>query len=720
MNIRHFPRPLSKQGCQRLWLSLVCFFSIFAILGTSSAAEQSLQAVQRGYYPGAAWPNYEIIVDEFRNNKFLVKITAQEGHQKRAPEAIKEDGKEYANFFLTRLTNPEQGQLYFCIMPLTKFQSQPVNAPHYYDTAAGLISKQYPSPPGGVDTVANEVRQAMYFGYGCLPNRSLDNYFATQIYIWEKLGFKITPGTAFGRTGDLSWYPAFKQDLERRKNAYLTGLPSFAGQNYELEPGQETLLKDDKQVLESLMVSAGFMPEEPQRIEGERGYVDISWIYPNSLSLRPSEDFANSVPVNIAWGGPSTVYCLDNGTEQAVIAPEYSLEPNAFSFTLTSTVKWLPPTPTASLTIQKVAPQVVDWERLELGEGRVVCRPLYEERGLAEVGFRLRSTEDVVTEEEGLVPAGEFSLEFTTDWEGKAHFTDLPCANYVLEEIKTPAGYVPVREPISLSVVEDTDPLAADQPFEVRNSRIPFSLKAFKVLQDVQDLDPAALEANVGQMRFGLELAEDFANAYTSLPAGSLVAVSGLTELENSNYALGERPRTGELWTSLELTPPFPGRYRLVELNSGAYHEAMEALELDLSNLESSTPLADGTRALMLNFPLYNQRIVKVPEGSRPEPDQVPPTDPRPLPSSEAPQIIVEPHIQNSSPPINLEINQVAPDPAPGQTPPIRVGSYVERLPDNANLAVQLPRTGAADVGMFSTLLVLVGAFIRKVNLTLF
>lgn len=719
MNNHHFPRSMSKQGCKSFYLSLFCFLSIFVLLGTSLAAEQSLQTLPREHSVGAEWPNYEVIVKAFYSDKFLVEVSCPEGHQERAPKAQKADGKDYDNFFLTRLTNPEQNKIYFCIMPLTKFKSQPLGISHYYDTAIGLISKQYSFNPDKVATVAEEIRQAMYFGYGCLPNPTLDNYFATQIYIWDKLGFRVTWGTAYGiRNGDLSWYPAFRSDLERRKNAYLSGLPSFAGQNYDLEPGQETILTDDKQVLESVMLSAGFVPDQAQRIEGERGYVDISWIYPNSLKLQASEDFANSVPVNISWGGPSTVYCLDNGTEQAIIAPEYNMDPNSFSFTLTSTVQWLPPTPTASLTIQKLASQVVDWERLDLGDGLIVYQPIYEERGLADVRFRLRSIEDVVTEE-GLVPAGEFSLEFTSDEEGKAHFTDLPCVDYILEEIRTPAGYMPSAEPISLTVIEDADPTVLDEPFVIKNDRIPFSLKAFKVLQDVQDIDPAALEANIGQMHFGLELTEDFANAYTSLPAGSLVSVSGLTDLANPSYVLGERPGTGERWTTLELTPPFPGHYKLVELNPGAYHQAMEALELDLSNLHVSAPLADGTREMMINFPLYNQRIFDPPADPVPEPEEVVETDPQPLPSSAPPQIIVEPHIQNSAPPINLEITQVAPDPAPVQTPPIQVGSYVEKRPDNANLAVQLPRTGAADIGAFSTILVFVGAFLRGVYMKL-
>lgn len=704
MSIQYFPR--FRKATMTFLLILACVFSLFAGLGVLTVAEEA-PAPQSAYSPGAAWPNFQLNLQEFKNSRALIKVSCFTKHQNRAPAAHTENGIDSTHFFITHLSDPAQNQTYFCIMPLTKFQKEPLNIPHYYDTVPGLLAKQYQFSGSSLDAVVEDVREAMYFGFGCLPAPTDDDYSAAQMYVWEKLGFEISPGNYFGMRGDQSWYPPFKEAIEKRREAYKAGLPSLAGQDYEIEPGKETILTDDKGVLESIMLSAGYFPDQAQRIEGDRGYVDISWVYPNTLKLQASEDFANSLPVTIAWGGPSTMYCLDNGEEQAVVAPEYHLDPNSFSFSLHSTVKWLPPTPTARLTIQKLAPQVVAWDRQDLSDGHTLYKPIYEEKGLGQVAFKLTATDDVVTEE-GVLPAGDFNLEFTTDSDGKAYFAEIPCVNYLLQELDVPAGYALETSPIKLSVVEDTDPTAPDQPFVVRNSRIALRLQANKVLQGIQNIEPAALQTNLSQMCFGLELKDDFANAYTRLPAGSLVAISNLQNLPDSSLALGERPQNGELWTSLELIPPFPGHFRLVELNAGAYHQAMAPLDLDLSHLEASLPLADGSRALKLNFPLYNQR--------KPEPEKNIQTSSPSLPQPEPRDLIVNPPIQNAAPSVEVKVNNVLPDPAPGQAPPIQVGSYVERRPDTANLAVQLPRTGAADTSIYSSLLLFLGFLFRKLQ----
>ncbi|MDO5033494.1 MAG: hypothetical protein Q4D97_01485, partial [Eubacteriales bacterium] len=85
-------------------------------------------------------------------------------------------------------------------------------------------------------------------------------------------------------------------------------------------------------------------------------------------------------------------------------------------------------------------------------------------------------------------------------------------------------------------------------------------------------------------------------------------------------------------------------------------------------------------------------------------------------PSQTLPPVEVKPVIQNSSPDISVEVNNLAPaNPAP-QKPPVQVGAYVEKAPNNANLAVQLPRTGAVDGGGLSLLALALGLILRKLH----
>ncbi|MDO5033633.1 MAG: prealbumin-like fold domain-containing protein, partial [Eubacteriales bacterium] len=627
---------------------LVLTIILAAFLGGGSSTRVAAENLTNSdlYTNGAAWPHIQILRNNLHNTRYLVKVSAVKGFQERSEIRDSESGWEVSDYHMPVLSTSVSDlpdSAVFCVMPLTYFLHQPPAASSRYYTARDLISRVYDIDEGSLSDLVHKVRMGLYFGYGCLPPalRDYDNYMATQIYIWKQIGFQVADGMVYDLVGDLSWYPEYEQKINQRIEAYFAQEPSLSGQAYELEPGGELLLTDENQVIESLMTAAGFTPDQAVRVEAERGYVDISWKYPNSIQLMASADFANALDITLEAEGGSTMYCLDNGVEQGVITPEFFLDPRTFSFRLNSTQKWFDPTPTSQLIIQKNALQVVDWEREDLGNGRQLYHAVYEERGLAGVKFRLTNREEIVLEE-GPLAAGEWQLDFQTDELGKAYLSDLPCVSYDLTEVEAPTGYAPLTEPLSITVQEAVEGEESPKSLVVRNTRLPLTLKAIKILQGVENIEAADLEASIGEMRFALELREDFQNAYTSLPAGSIVATSGLTSMGDPWLELGEGPGPGERWTSLSLTPPFPGHFRLIELNAGRYHQAMDPLDLDLTSLAKASLLPEGFYELNLRSPLYNQRLPEPNRATEPtEESRV--TDPDPLPATPQPSETPQP-----------------------------------------------------------------------------
>ena len=106
----------------------------------------------------------------------------------------------------------------------------------------------------------------------------------------------------------------------------------------------------------------------------------------------------------------------------------------------------------AEIDIEKLAKQFSKIESQESEYGKV-SSPVFEEKGLAKVSFRLIAAEDVVTPE-GTVryTKGQVVSNIKTDKEGKAKTEKVYLGKYILEEVETPNGYINTTEPKEITI----------------------------------------------------------------------------------------------------------------------------------------------------------------------------------------------------------------------------------------------------------------------------
>ena len=106
----------------------------------------------------------------------------------------------------------------------------------------------------------------------------------------------------------------------------------------------------------------------------------------------------------------------------------------------------------AEIDIEKLAKQFSKVQSQESEYGKV-SSPVFEEKGLAKVSFKLIAAEDIVTPE-GTVryTKGQVVSNIKTDKEGKAKTEKVYLGKYILEEVETPNGYINVTEPKEITI----------------------------------------------------------------------------------------------------------------------------------------------------------------------------------------------------------------------------------------------------------------------------
>ena len=106
----------------------------------------------------------------------------------------------------------------------------------------------------------------------------------------------------------------------------------------------------------------------------------------------------------------------------------------------------------AEIDIEKLAKQFSKVQSQESEYGKV-SSPVFEEKGLAKVSFKLIAAEDIVTPE-GTVryTKGQVVSNIKTDKEGKAQTEKVYLGKYILEEVETPNGYINTTEPKEITI----------------------------------------------------------------------------------------------------------------------------------------------------------------------------------------------------------------------------------------------------------------------------
>ena len=106
----------------------------------------------------------------------------------------------------------------------------------------------------------------------------------------------------------------------------------------------------------------------------------------------------------------------------------------------------------AEIDIEKLAKQFSKVQSQESEYGKV-SSPVFEEKGLAKVSFKLIAAEDIVTTE-GTVryTKGQVVSNIKTDKEGKAQTEKVYLGKYILEEVETPNGYISTTEPKEITI----------------------------------------------------------------------------------------------------------------------------------------------------------------------------------------------------------------------------------------------------------------------------
>ncbi|MBO5476713.1 MAG: MucBP domain-containing protein, partial [Clostridia bacterium] len=142
----------------------------------------------------------------------------------------------------------------------------------------------------------------------------------------------------------------------------------------------------------------------------------------------------------------------------------------------------------AVVEVTKLAEQLTRFETTDTQYGKLNT-PVYEEKGLKGVTFKLTAAEDVVTPE-GTVryTKGQVVSTFTTDANGIATSEKVYLGKYILEEISTVNGYVLDTTPVELNIEYTTqDEEVQTIKVEKKNEKQEVNLTFEKVYKELQE-----------------------------------------------------------------------------------------------------------------------------------------------------------------------------------------------------------------------------------------
>lgn len=371
------------------------------------------------------------------------------------------------------------------------------------------------------DTLNESTRKHLSYiassGYN-VSNRQSDKWYAaTQLYIWEVLGY------TFQMKG-FDDYVNYKQEIIQRVNAFEK-LPSFHGEKVTLQKGMSKIIEDKNNVL-SLFQQIHHEGSAKLQVNG------------NVLSLSSDTNVYSEGKIQIKKVadeevGLPIVYQGANQVVQKVIKP---FIPTNFLSEL-----WYRNQSFGKIRIDKQAMLFSSVKKMKSDFGEVYV-PQFEKGTLPEVKVEIYAKEDIVDVWGRVVHKKDALLQTLTSTKQGVSSIPLMSGRYYVKESKSVDGYI-VDETIKDVTISNNNAQIEEVAVNLFNEKSKVNIQLKKVWEEGSLLDISEAYQDVV---FGIYTKQDlYAHSKTLLvPKDNLVFISGLTKegylKENIDLPLGE------------------------------------------------------------------------------------------------------------------------------------------------------------------------------------
>lgn len=319
---------------------------------------------------------------------------------------IEKEMENNENIFITLVDNKQQIPLSY-----SKLEDKLV----YYLHPSIVLSEEKQNQIEMSDEMNKKVARISYCGYNEKENNTLEWYVATQLYIWEELGYTF-------EVHNFDEYEMYKHKIQD-KQMLLDVLPSFNDSKITLKKGKEEILTDENNVIMNfidficrddviLNVVGNALHIQTDKNSGVEGVIEYSLSNEKNMGL----------PI---------VYIRDDGTTSMIHPDESYITKGAITYRIQ---------PYAKIMIQNRGENIVRFEK-EFIDGYEIYKPIYEYQMIEDVKLNLYAKEDIYDVWENKVYEKDAFIETISNGissdllPGKYYLKEESCANeYVLND----------------------------------------------------------------------------------------------------------------------------------------------------------------------------------------------------------------------------------------------------------------------------------------------